>query len=291
VLESNTFDVLGERFSNLRSVESRRKLLDYFVRTDRFAHTGLGRAEIENSVLTDCRNIGDFLRIVMETMCRKQGVRRWAEKSPEHALYLPVIKRYIPDALFVHIIRDGRDAALSLVNFDRIQPYFFEGENKLVSRGVYWSWIVQKARAAGRRMGRDYYELRYEDLVEKPHETLAKLGDFIGHDLDYDRIQRAAVGSVSRPQTSFPGAASTEGFKPVGRWKKKYAPEDLARFEAVAGDCLEAAGYALATPPELRSRRLSDRTTAAIYAAQLELRQWIKSGTPLRRLVGRKRRL
>src|SRR5437764_11152081 len=48
-LESHTFNVLGERFHDLRSMERRRKLLDVFVRTNNFAHTGLERADIENS--------------------------------------------------------------------------------------------------------------------------------------------------------------------------------------------------------------------------------------------------
>src|ERR1019366_5300812 len=57
----------------------------------------------------ECHNAADFLRILMETIARKQGVERWAESTPLHLLYLPLIKKLFPDALIIHIIRDGRD--------------------------------------------------------------------------------------------------------------------------------------------------------------------------------------
>ena len=72
------------------------------------------REEIRAKVLTECRNGGDFLRIVMGEMGREQGVERWADNSPEELLYAVTIKKYLPDALFIHMIRDGRDVSLSL---------------------------------------------------------------------------------------------------------------------------------------------------------------------------------
>src|SRR5437763_233421 len=75
--------------------------------------SGLDKAGLEARVMAECSNGGDFLRILMEQMCRKQGVARWADTTPEHLLYLPRIKATIPGALIVHIIRDGRDVALS----------------------------------------------------------------------------------------------------------------------------------------------------------------------------------
>jgi len=225
----------------------------------------------------------------MEEMCRKQGVRRWAEKTPDHILCISQIKRLIPDSLVVHIIRDGRDAALSLANFGRIRPFFWQRGSKLLSFGAYWKWMVRKGRATGRIIGRDYYELHYEDLVEKPRETLAHLGDFIGHNLDYERIAQVGVGSVSRPNTSFQTLATPVGLSPVGRWRSQYTPEDLARFETLVGDCLEDTGYSLATCPQRRHRSLSAAALSAFYVSQLEFKHQLKSHTPLRRLAGWRR--
>jgi hypothetical protein len=286
--ESDTFAYLGARFPRLTSLKERKKALEFFLQTERFAGLGLERSDIEPRILKECRNIGDFLRILMEEMCRKQGVHRWVEKTPDHALYMSQIKRSIPESLIVHIIRDGRDVALSLAKYG-VRRFLWQGESELLSFGALWKWMVRKARAAGRELGQDYYELHYEDLVAKPQETLAQLGEFIGHDLDYDRILKVGIGSVTRPYTSFPNAATGGDFNPVGRWKKQFSPEELARFEALDGDCLEEFGYPLSTPPRQRRRKLSTAALEVFYVSQLAAKQWIKSSTPLGRFVVRKR--
>jgi hypothetical protein len=283
--EFGTFNFLAARFPDLTSTAARKRLLEFFIQSENFTVTGLERSDVEPRVLSECRNTGDFLRIVMEEMCRKQGARRWAEKTPSHLLYIAEIKRVMPDALIVHIIRDGRDAALSMANFSGLRSCFWEFGGRLLAMGAEWKWSVQKGRAAGKKIGRDYYELHYEDLVQKPRETLSKLGEFIGHDLDYDRILRAGVGSVRNPETSFPPDASG----PVGRWTTRYAPRELARFEALIGDCLENLGYPLATTLRQRRNAFLAKACGVLDVAQLELKHWIRLNTLLGRWTGWRR--
>jgi len=286
--ESSAFCFLGLKYPNLGALRERRALLEFWLRTGWFAASGLDRKDIETRVLEECRNIGGFLRIAMEAMCRQQRVRRWAEKSPAHALYLPEIKRSIPDSLIVHIIRDGRDVALSLANFEKIHPFLWDLGKTLPALGMYWKWIVRRARGAGRQIGPDYYELHYEDLIQNPRDTLAKLGRFIDHDLDYARILQAGIGSVSRPESSFPGVTSSGDFKPVDRWKQKFSPRELAEFESLAGDCLEEMGYTLSTGPMNQRRSLPIMVTGSFYASQLKSMHWLKGRRTLRTLVGRR---
>ena len=58
---------------------------------------------------------------------------------------------------------------------------------------------MNQDRKNGRSLGGDYIEIHFEDLIEEPRQTLAQLGKFIQHDLDYDRILKVGVGSVSDP--------------------------------------------------------------------------------------------
>lgn len=120
--ESNAFNLLGLRFGNLAISGNRRQLLDEYYTSKLFHRTGLDPIDIDKRVMEDCRNTGDFLRIVMEAIARKQGVNRWAESTPLHILFLPLIKKVIPDALVVHIIRDGRDVTASLHRIGWIRP-------------------------------------------------------------------------------------------------------------------------------------------------------------------------
>jgi hypothetical protein len=280
--ESNVFSVLQPRFGNFRSESNRRELLRVWLKSRLFRDSGLDAEDISAKIMRDCHSAGDFLRILMEETARQQGVERWADSTPDHLLYISQIKREIPNALIVHIIRDGRDVALSYVKQGWAHPFPWDKSEQLSVAGLFWEWIVRRGRKYGRALGADYYELRYEDLIEKPHETLHALGDFLGQELDYDKIQRAGIGSVSQPNTSF-SADSPEAFNPVGRWEKKMTPEQVADFEALTGDFLEELEYPLASTK--RHNRLRARRLRYSYVAGFTLRHWLKSRTPLGRFA------
>jgi len=283
--ESNVFNLLVPRFRGMRTLRDRQELLDVWLRSRLFRVSGLEKEEIGGQILTDCHNGGDFLRITMEAMARKQGVRRWADCTPDHLLYMEEIKRQIPSALFIHIIRDGRDVALSYVQQKWSHPMPWDVGEELAVAGLYWEWVVRKGREQGRRLGADYREVRFEDLNANPERTLAELGSFIQHDLDYERIQRAGIGSVSRPNSSF--AKETESsFNPVGRWKSKMSEEQLAAFEDVVGEFLDELGY-VRSSPRRRGLRLRAGRLRATYLTMFEMKQRMKA-TPLGRRVNLK---
>ncbi len=121
----------------------------------------------------------------------------------------------------MHIIRDGRDIALSLKKMGGFAPLPWDrGQtDSLVATALYWEWMIHRGRAAGRRFGADYIEIRYEDLITKPQETLGKLGGFIDHDLDYDQIQRAGLGRLSETNSSFREEGAKEKLNPLGAGK------------------------------------------------------------------------
>jgi hypothetical protein len=280
--ESNVFSVLQPRFGNLRSERHRKELLCYWLKSKLFQATGLNSELLRTKIIHECHSAGDFLRVVMEEIAKQQGVERWADCTPDHLLYIREIKRQIPNALIVHIIRDGRDVALSYVKQGWAYPLPWDSGEHLSVAGLFWEWIVSRGRECGRELSNDYCELHYEDLVEKPHETLSRLGEFVGQELDYDRIQQVGIGSVSEPNSSF-SSQGVGGFHPVRRWAEKMSAEQLAKFEALTGAFLQELGYPLASEPKrvgLRACRL--RTT---YRTWFFARHWLKSRTPLGRFT------
>src|ERR1700722_1044491 len=112
--ESNVLNLLEPRFGDLSVERNKRRLLDAWFESKLFTASGLNKEEIAAKIMADCRNGGDFLRIVMSEITRKQGVQRWADTTPEHLLYLHRLKETIPGALVIHVSRDGRDVALSM---------------------------------------------------------------------------------------------------------------------------------------------------------------------------------
>ncbi len=265
--ESNVFNLLAPRFGDLHFRSHREKLMQAWLQSKLFRASGLQAGPIRERILEECRNGGDFLRIIMGAMCAAQDTPRWAENSPEGMLYLPMIKRLIPDALIIHMIRDGRDVATSLARLRYVRAFPWEDRHGLIGCGIYWEWVVEQGRRFGKFAPADYMEVHFEKLLDRPQETLDGIGRFIQQPLDYGVIQNVAYGSVTKPNTSFHKESAAETFNPVGRWKKSFSPEQLLRFERLLGTTLEQFGYEPATNSSeltadftLRATRLLHRT-------------------------------
>jgi hypothetical protein len=279
--ESNVFNLLAPRFGNLSVRRNREALMKVWLGSKLFTRSGLEANDIEHKVLEDCRSGGDFLRIVMGEIARKQGVERWADCTPEHLLYLREIKREIPEALVVHIVRDGRDVALSLAKQGWIRPLPWDRKKSVLVAGLYWQWMVNRGLEDGRKLGADYIEIHFEDLIRNPRPTLAKLGQFIGQDLDYDKIREVAIGSVSSPNTSFEEESDDQEFNPVGRWRQQLSLENLTTLESLVGGTLENLGYGRATAVRESSWKGMRSTYEMKYSAKL----WLKKNTALGKLL------
>jgi hypothetical protein len=280
-VESNVFNLLSTRFGDLKHRANREKLMQLWLQSKLFCRSGLERGEIEPLILEKCRSGGDFLRLLMEAIARKQGAQRWVEATPLHLLYLPEIKRTIPNALIIHIIRDGRDVAVSLHKQDWIRPYPWDRERGVLVSGIFWNWIVNRGRNYGRALGPDYMEVHYEDLVVQPQETLNQIGAFIEHPMDYRRILEIGIGSVQNPNSSFQEDVKKAEFNPVGRWKSLLRPDQVAQLEANIGPLLEDLGYPLSAPR--RAPTAPERLMAEWYPRQFAGKIWLKSHTWLGR--------
>ena len=237
--ESDVFFRIAPAFGSLRLRSNRTKLMDAWLKSDYFRRSGLPEGELRAKVLSECRNPGDFLRIFMEAIARQQGVRRWADNTPFHLLYIAEIKKMIPNAQFVHIIRDGRDVAMSLNRMGWPKCFPWDSKHRLAISGLYWRWLVSQGRAAGRKLGADYLEIQYEKLVDRPQETIAILSQFIGEELNYNDIQENAIGTVVRPNSSFPSAGE---LRSVGRWKN-LSDAEAAALTALLSPLLAELGY------------------------------------------------
>ncbi len=285
------YKILIPRYGSMSSRANREKIVATWLCSKGFRRTGLGREVFSPRIEDECRTGGDFIRVVLDTVAQQQNAQRWAFYDPDNVLHFRRVKKDIPNALFVHIVRDGRDIALSLKKMGGFAPLPWDrGEtSSLVATALYWQWMVHHGRECGQEFPADYIEVRYEDLITQPRETLGRLGHFIDHDLDYDRVQQAGLGSLSKTNSSFREEATKEKDKekinPLGRWRERLSTANVAAIESTVGDCLEQNGYQLSLPADQRpvSPRFSMMRT--IYPAFLGGKLWLKLNTPVGRLA------
>lgn len=274
--QMNVFDVLGPMYGDLSDLNTKQKMMRMWLGSMAFRRSGLDATQIKNRIISECRSAADFERIVFEEIARSQNVDRWADSTPTSIYHLREIKKGIPDALFVHIIRDGRNVALSLDARGWSHPLFWEKDMGVMAAGLYWKWTILRGRQEAAEVNGDYMEILYEDLLTKPQESLATLSAFLRHDLDFNTIQRSAMGALKNPPTSFKAELEKGQFDPLNRWKKILSPEQLALFESLVGDLLQKLGYTLATPREKLQRSFKVKRMQTVYPMLFDLKRWTR---------------
>jgi len=122
-----------------------------------------------------------------------------------------------------------------------------------------------KSRDYGRQIPADYMEIHYEELVDDPRSTLAKLSQFLDHDLNYDRIRSTGLGRLRESNSSFREEIKQAPDSPVNRWKQRLSPDDVIALETVVGQSLVEFGYALTSMEGQRRTEFVATALAASY--------------------------
>jgi hypothetical protein len=221
------------------------------------------------------------LQYVLDALYRQQiaeyDAARWGDKTPVYVHYISTIERIFPSAQFVHMIRDGRDAAVS-------------AQEKWPDRRLYMdtyyllrNWVknVESGQTAGRYLGPGrYLEVHYERLVREPQHMLEQVCRFLDESfhpnmLNHPRFARQ-IGPGPQGHVEAMQPISTSS---IGRWKTQMTPFDQKIANRLAGQTLSALGYELAEVHALSATEnakrfllavkyhLTDTTRSLLYAS------------------------
>ena len=196
----------------------------------------------------------------------EHGKTRWGDKTPIYVRSIPLLDALWPDARFVHLIRDGRDVALSYLSLHW-------GPDTVWAAARKWRADVEAGIRDGQPLGTDrYVELRYEDLVTDPAGALRAVCALAGLPFAEAMLDPAARRDhpTLAPEEGRPSHARAQEEVAAGArdWRTQMLPEDVRRFESVAGPLLDDLGYERRFP-DVRAR---DRVEGTVRAGALDLR-------------------
>jgi hypothetical protein len=248
----------------------------------RFHRLELPSSEVDHAA-DQSETYAELVEAIYDRYASRRGKPLAGEKTPDYVRRIPLLRGLFPHSRFVHIIRDGRDVALSLRDWanDKKGPGKLErwAEDPIAVSALWWSWQVKSGRKAGRRLGaKGYLEVRYEALVNDPDAELRRLCAFL--DIPF-RSEMLRFHEGRRKES--PGLSAKSAWKPttpgLRDWRRQMTAIETALFEAIAGPLLRELGFPAETQAD---QEIGERARS--------FRSWWRSHLTKRRARDRSRR-
>jgi hypothetical protein len=152
---------------------------------------------------------------------------RWGGKTPDYTFHVKELRELFPDAKFIHIIRDGRDVALSLFKLNW-------GPKNAFMAAHYWKKRVESAIKQCEDLDESsYLEIRYENLIQQTGYEFERLINFIEYEENIHKIMMRfndEISHIVKRGNSF-------------KWEEEMSDKEIRIFEQVAGRLLYNLGY------------------------------------------------
>jgi len=247
------------------------RFADDVLAHDSFIRWGLDASAVRARLLAAApTDFAAAVRVCYAAFADAHGKHRYGDKTPIFVMHIPLLARLFPEAVFVHMIRDGRDVALS-----RTEVAW--GTRRFAQEALRWREQIEQGRRDGRALGAArYHELRYESLLDDPEGAARELCAFIAADFDPAMLQYHEQPQRVLESQPFPSEHQnlrrppTKGMR---SWRGELTPEQIALFDSLAGPTLQRFGYAMggaAASPRVRLDALGAR---AEYTAREQYRR------------------
>lgn len=243
------------QFGDLEREENRRALAEWITKGEdtKFRVLRLDAEDMIEEIVHGPPTLGSALAIIFRAYAREHGKPRWGDKRPSYFRRVSMIQRMFPDAQFVHLVRDGRDAVSSLLRM----PWF---KGDIYAAALTWREAIDTGKRLAPRLGPDtFYEFRYEDLVAEPEDALPKLCAFLGEEYDPEMTKayqhaRRTVPSGRKWHLRTHEAPNTRN---VGAWRERMEDWEADLVEHVLASRLVEYGYELAGTPRPAAAHLA----------------------------------
>ena len=228
-------------FGDLSLRENRARLIDA-IAADKFVVAGKLIADRGALVDGPATTYAELVDAIFSAYAAARGKRRWGDKTPDYGQDVGLLWSLFPGCQVIHLVRDGRDVALSLRKLRW-------GSRNMVRLAQSWTWKTMIPHKVGEALGpRHFIEVRYEDLVRDPEGTLRRLCAFLGEPFDAAMLSYAEDAAKEVPAESLVWHRTSVSAPDASRaleWKSRMSVTDRAIFEEHAREALETFGYEL----------------------------------------------
>jgi hypothetical protein len=273
------------RYGDLGRDRNFEAFLGGWLGSEQFRRSGLDPERFTEGARRQERSYAAILRYFMDSVADAQGRARWVEKTPSHVFHLAEVARGFSDARVIHLVRDGRDVALSKRKLGWTGVRGAAPLAQLVFAAKTWEAAVREGRRGGEALGDRYLECRYEDLVGDPDAVLERLSAFLGIPLEREALEQSGVGALGRNNTVYGDKSGGISGRAVARWRRDLSPREQAVLERAVGPTLRAFGYGTGEAPGTLGAWDRARVAwwSAFFGARMRLRGFLKRHTPLGR--------
>lgn len=226
-------------------------------------------------------SLGAAVAAVYETYAAARGKERWGDKTPMYMQHLPLLRRLWPHARYVHLVRDGRDVAMSFLSMpEGIVTRTWAHPRTAADFACQWKTEVRSAQELGRSVGSEQFlEVSYEQLAAEPETLLRRICEFAALPFEPAMLDYAGTLDLSaKPHQQSLKRPPTPGLRD---WRRDMAADDVVAFEDVAGDLLGELGYELLNPEAGLRRPVRARFRLARYSGLTSA--WNAAGYALQR--------
>ncbi|SFB01086.1 Sulfotransferase family protein [Lentibacillus halodurans] len=217
-----------------RGLEDGDKQLEYIIKHWRFKIWGV---KLKNSQALNYDEVINDIVSEYASLVDKKNFNIWVDHTPNNIQNLCLLNQKFPNSKFIHIIRDGRAVAASVIPLDW-------GPNTIEEAAHFWNEKVSFGLAAEKFFGSDkLLTVHYENIVANPEKVLKKICNFLNIDFQYNMLSGNGFKLPSYTNTQHRLIGSKPSTKRINSWEQNLSKDEIAMFENISKDLLSYLGY------------------------------------------------
>jgi hypothetical protein len=184
----------------------------------------------------------DLINLVYDYLLRRSNKRRIGDKTPPYIEILPQLDELYPGAKFIHLLRDGRDVAMSYIDLG------WFGNHRYYRRNFDWTQALKfREKYAQTPLDRNILDVKYENILRDPEFVIRNICDFLGETFEPAMLDVSPrVDKVpERERVIHPKLAQPLSTEAIGRWRVKLSALECFLMEACLQKNLRKWGYSL----------------------------------------------